>query len=68
MNGISSVTLVSDGILVGFRNGMKCYFATAFLKEHIGLGSNQIFVNQDPSSMQPGFSEVASQILALLPC
>lgn len=46
---IESVKIVSDGILVRFSDGVLTYFPQGFLREHIGVGSNQIFVDHDPS-------------------
>lgn len=68
MNGIRSVALVSDGILVSFADGTRCYFPASFLEEHIGIGANQIFLDHDPSG-QAEFSEGAPSTLpATLPC
>ncbi len=46
---ILSVSTVSDGLIVAFRNGERGYFSAEFLLEHLGLGSNQMFLDYDPS-------------------
>ena len=45
---IESVQIVSDGIVVRFSDGVLTYFPQNFLREHMGLGSNQIFLDYDP--------------------
>ena len=47
---ITSVEIVSDGILVRFSDGLLSYFPHDFLRDHIGTGSNQVFLDQNPSS------------------
>ena len=47
---IESVQIVSDGILVRFSDGVLTYFPQSFLRDHIGEGSNQIFLDYDPSA------------------
>ena len=42
---IESVELVSDGILVRFSDGLLTYFPQDFLRDHIGIGSNQVFLD-----------------------
>ena len=42
---ITSVELVSDGILVRFSDGMLTYFSHEFLRGNIGVGSNQVFLD-----------------------
>lgn len=46
---IESVDIVSDGILVRFSDGLLTYFPHGFLRDHIGVGSNQVFLDQNPS-------------------
>lgn len=46
---IESVEIVSDGILVRFSDGQLTYFPHDFLREHIGVGSNQVFLDQSSS-------------------
>jgi hypothetical protein len=46
---IESVQIVSDGILVRFADGVLTYFPQGFLRDHIGVGSNQIFVDYEQS-------------------
>ena len=48
-NPIESVQIVSDGIVVRFSDGVLTYFPQGFLREHIGQGSNQVFLDYDPS-------------------
>ena len=50
---IERVDLVSDGLLVAFSDGTRCYFPAAFLMSQVGLGSNQIFLDYDPSLGAP---------------
>lgn len=47
---IESVQIVSDGIVVRFSDGVLTYFPQGFLRDHIGVGSNQIFLDYDPSA------------------
>ena len=47
---ISRVLLVSDGILVEFASGVRCYFPAEFLLNHLADGSNQVFLDHDPSA------------------
>ena len=46
---IESVDIVSDGILVRFSDGLLTYFPHDFLRQNIGIGSNQIFFDRTPS-------------------
>lgn len=46
---IKSVQIVSDGIVVRFSDGVVTYFGQEFLRENIGVGSNQVFLDYDPS-------------------
>ncbi len=50
---IESVELVSDGILVRFSDGLLTYFPHHFLRENIGIGSNQVFVDHNPVANPP---------------
>ncbi len=45
---IESVQIVSDGIVVRFSDGVLTYFPQNFLRDHIGVGSNQVFLDHDP--------------------
>ena len=45
---IESVQIVSDGIVVRFSDGVLTYFPQGFLRDHISVGSNQIFLDHDP--------------------
>lgn len=45
---IVSVQIVSDGIVVRFSDGVLTYFPQGFLRENIGVGSNQVFLDYDP--------------------
>ncbi len=46
---VQSVKIVSDGIVIEFADGTAAYFGAEFLAEHIGQGSNHIFLSYDPS-------------------
>ena len=50
---IRKVDVVSDGILVEFDDATCCYYPASFLQSQIGVGSNQIFLNYDPSGVPP---------------
>jgi hypothetical protein len=63
---ISMVTFVSDGLLVNFSNGTHCYFPASFLVEHAGQGSNQVFLDHDPSASHR-FSPLAGRQEDLAP-
>lgn len=49
---IESVQIVSDGIVVRFSDGVLTYFSQTFLRDHIGVGSNQLFLDYDPFEHQ----------------
>ena len=49
---IESVQIVSDGIVVRFSDGVLTYFPQGFLRENIGVGSNQVFLDYDPCDAQ----------------
>lgn len=49
MNGVFRVCLVSDGIVVDFVNGTKCYFPASFLLESTTREGNQLLLGYDPS-------------------
>jgi hypothetical protein len=51
---IESAEIVSDGIVVRFSDGVLTYFSQEFLREHIGVGSNQIFLDYDPFAKTGG--------------
>lgn len=50
---IESVQIVSDGILVRFSDGVLTYYPQGFLRKHMGLGSNQVFLDYDPFEGAP---------------
>jgi hypothetical protein len=56
---IESVEIVSDGILVRFNDGVLTYFPQNFLRDHIGVGSNQVFLDYDPFGGPAGRSRTA---------
>ena len=60
---ITSVLTVSDGLVVSFRDGYRGYFSAEFLLEHLGSGSNQMFLDYDPTPEETGIS---SHMLTLL--
>lgn len=45
---IESVDIVSDGLLVRFSDGMLTYFPHEFLRNNVGIGSNQVFLDHEP--------------------
>lgn len=51
---IESVQIVSDGILVRFSDGVLTYYPEGFLRQNIGVGSNQVFLDHDPHVAQRG--------------
>ena len=53
---IESVEIVSDGILVRFADGLLTYFSHNFLRDHIGVGSNQIFLDRGASTEESALS------------
>lgn len=55
---IESVQLVSDGILVRFGDGLITYYPQGFLRDHIGRGSNQVFLDHDPCIDGPGSGDL----------
>lgn len=59
---IESVDIVSDGILVRFTDGLLTYFPHDFLRENIGIGSNQVFVDRNPV-VEPRVFMVAPELL-----
>jgi hypothetical protein len=60
---IVSVSTVSDGLIVAFRDGYQGYFSAEFLLEHLGCGSNQMFLDYDPS---PAKDTTASNMLTVI--
>jgi hypothetical protein len=46
---IRAVDVVSDGLLVEFQGGVRCYFSADFLLENLNQGSNRIFLDYDPT-------------------
>jgi hypothetical protein len=49
---IHETGVVSDGIVVEFQGGLRCYFSADFLLDHINRGSNRVFLDYDPSPKQ----------------
>ena len=49
---IRNVQMVSDGILVEFDDSTRCYYPATFLLDQAGEGSNQRFLDYDPSITQ----------------
>ena len=60
---IRSVEVVSDGILVAFSDGTRCYFPASFLLSQVGLGSNQVFLTYDQAALAL-LGAPASELLA----
>ena len=50
---IRETTVVSDGIVVEFQGGVRCYFSADFLLDHINCGSNRVFLDYDPTPAKP---------------
>jgi hypothetical protein len=50
---IRETSVVSDGVVVEFQGGVRCYFSADFLLDHINRGSNRIFLDYDPTPSQP---------------
>ena len=46
---VKSVSLVSDGIVIDFPDGTKCYYPTSFLLGQIHNSCNQLLLGYDPS-------------------
>jgi hypothetical protein len=46
---IEAVEAVSDGVVVEFQGGTRCYFSAEFLLQNIDHGSNRIFLDYDPT-------------------
>ena len=59
---IESVDIVSDGILVRFTDGLLTYFPHDFLRGNIGIGSNQVFLDRNPS-VKAGMFKVSPELL-----
>ena len=59
---IESVDIVSDGILVRFSDGLLTYFPHDFLRQNIGIGSNQVFLDRTPSR-EAGLFMVSPELL-----
>ena len=55
---IKSVEIVSDGIVVRFADGVCSYFPQGFLREHVGVGPNQVFLDYDPFEVEVSEPEV----------
>jgi hypothetical protein len=49
---IRETSVVSDGIIVEFQGGVRCYFSADFLLEHVNRGSNRAFLDYDPTPSQ----------------
>jgi hypothetical protein len=48
---IKTIQAVSDGIVVEFHGGIRCYFSAAFLLQNVNRGSNHIFLDYDPTPL-----------------
>jgi hypothetical protein len=61
---IRETSVVSDGIVVEFQGGLRCYFPADFLLDHINLGSNRVFLDYDPTPRQRfEFPEIPAALL-----
>jgi hypothetical protein len=49
---IRETNVVSDGIIVEFQGGVRCYFSADFLLDNINRGSNRVFLDYDPTPGQ----------------
>lgn len=49
---IRETAVVSDGIVVEFQGGLRCYFSADFLLENTAYGSNRVFLDYDPTPAQ----------------
>lgn len=49
---IHETSVVSDGIVVEFQGGLRCYFSADFLLDNINRGSNRVFLDYDPTPKQ----------------
>jgi hypothetical protein len=49
---IRETRVVSDGIVVEFQGGLRCYFSADFLLDHVDRGSNRVFLDYDPTPRQ----------------
>jgi hypothetical protein len=49
---IHQTSAVSDGIVVEFQGGLRCYFSANFLLENLNSGSNRVFLDYDPTPRQ----------------
>jgi hypothetical protein len=49
---IRETSVVSDGIVVEFQGGLRCYFSADFLLDNINRGSNRVFLDYDPTPSQ----------------
>jgi hypothetical protein len=50
---IRETSVVSDGIVVEFQGGVRCYFSADFLLDNMNRGSNCVFLDYDPTPGQP---------------
>jgi hypothetical protein len=64
---IKETEAVSDGIVVEFAGGIRCYFSANFLLQNVNRGSNRVFLDYDPTPAEipdllstPSFSRDAS--------
>jgi hypothetical protein len=46
---IHEATVVSDGVVIEFQGGLRCYFSADFLLDNINRGSNRVFLDYDPT-------------------
>jgi hypothetical protein len=49
---IQAIDAVSDGIVVTFVNGPRCYFSAEFLMANMNRGSNHVFLSYDPTPLR----------------
>ncbi len=49
---IQKTNVVSDGIVVEFQGGLRCYFSADFLLDNLNRGSNRVFLDYDPTPGQ----------------
>ena len=65
---IRSVEIISDGILVAFSDGTRCYFPASFLLSQVGVGSNQVFLTYDQAALPllgaPSIDPITSPLLS----
>lgn len=62
---IHEATVVSDGVVIEFQGGLRCYFSADFLLENINRGSNRVFLDYDPTP-KGGFKVPESATASLI--